>query len=80
MVHCTTVGTLVGPGSPFTIRYHQKINIELIGNSVKYVCATNYQKRERFDKDIAKNNMVQFFPHVILYSVRERSGIRSDAH
>jgi len=54
MVHCTTVGTLVGPGSPFTIRYHQKINIELIGNSVKYVCATNYQKRERFDKDIAK--------------------------
>ena len=37
----------------------------MIANLLKYVCATNYRNRERFDKDIAKIKRCSFLPHMV---------------
>ena len=34
-------------------------------NLLKYMCAQNYQNRERFDKDIAKIKQCSFLPHMV---------------
>jgi len=37
----------------------------LIGNLLKYMCAKNYQNRERFDKTIAKIKGCSLLTHMV---------------